>query len=71
MKDEDFNDLMTSLSQALAFARGEQVPGMRVHHIPVIDVAAIRKKSGTTPDEVTRQIGVSTSTVQNWEQGRR
>ncbi len=71
MKDEDFDGLMASLAEARAFARGEAVPGLRIHHFPAIDIAAIRKKTGETQDGFARQIGVSTATLRNWEQGRR
>ena len=71
MKDEDFEQLMASMAEARAFARGEAVPGLRVHHFPAIDIVAIRKKSGATQDGFARQIGVSTATLRNWEQGRR
>jgi putative transcriptional regulator len=71
MIDEDFDGLMTSLAQARSFARGDTVLGLRVHHFPAIDIAAIRKKTGATQDLFARQIGVSTATLRNWEQGRR
>jgi hypothetical protein len=31
MKDEDFDGLMASVVEARAFARGEAVPGLRIH----------------------------------------
>jgi putative transcriptional regulator len=71
MKNEDFDGLMASVAEARAFARGEAVPGLRIHHFPAIDIAAIRKKSGATQDGFARQIGVSIATLRNWEQGRR
>ena len=71
MNDEDFEGLMASVAEARSFARGEQVPGLRVHHFPAIDITAIRKKAGATQDGFARQIGVSTATLRNWEQGRR
>ncbi len=71
MKDEHFDGLMASLSEARAFARGEVVPGLRVHHFPAIDITAIRKQTGATQDLFARQIGVSIATLRNWEQGRR
>ena len=70
MKDEDFDGLMASLAEARAYARGEEVPGLRVHHFPAIDIAAIRKQTGATQDLFARQIGVSIATLRNWEQGR-
>jgi putative transcriptional regulator len=71
MNDEDFDSLMASVAESRAFARGEAVSGMRVHHFPAIDIVAIRKKTGATQDGFARQIGVSTATLRNWEQGRR
>ena len=71
MKDDDFEGLMASLAEARSFARGEEVPGLRVHHFPAIDIAAIRKQTGATQDLFARQIGVSIATLRNWEQGRR
>ena len=71
MKDEHFAGLMASLAEARASARGEDVPGLRVHHFPAIDIAAIRKKTGATQDGFARQIGVPIATLRNWEQGRR
>ncbi len=71
MNDEDFDGLMASVAEARSYARGEHVPGLRVHHIPALDIAAIRKKAGATQDGFARQIGVSTATLRNWEQGRR
>ena len=71
MNDTDFESMMASVAEARSFARGEQVPGLRVHHFPAIDITAIRKKAGATQDGFARQIGVSTATLRNWEQGRR
>jgi putative transcriptional regulator len=71
MKDDDFEGLMASVAEARAYARGEAVLGLRVHHFPAIDITAIRKKAGETQDGFARQIGVSTATLRNWEQGRR
>lgn len=72
MKDEDFEDLLKSIDEARRWARGEHVEGLRVHHAPApMDIAAIRKRTGATQDAFARQIGVSTATLRNWEQGRR
>jgi putative transcriptional regulator len=71
MKGEDFEGLLESIGQARAFARGERVEGLRVHAEQPIDIAAVRKKAGLSQEEFSRQIGVSTATLRNWEQGRR
>ncbi len=42
MNDGLFNDLTRSLEQAAAHARGETVPGLRVHVPHEVDVAVIR-----------------------------
>ena len=71
MKEEDFNALVQSMEQAIAWARGEDVPGLHIHFAPHEDVAAIRKKAGLTQAAFARQIGVPVATLRNWEQGRR
>lgn len=71
MKDEDFNGLIESMEQAIAWARGEEVPGLRYHPAPHEDVAAIRKRTGLTQTAFARQIGVPVATLRNWEQRRR
>ncbi|MEG3146995.1 helix-turn-helix domain-containing protein [Sphingomonas sp. RT2P30] len=70
MKKEDFDDLMASMDEVRRWARGEHVPGLRLHHFPADDVRAIRHGTGLSREEFFRQIGVSTATLRNWEQGR-
>ncbi len=38
---------------------------------PPVDVKAVRRRLGKSQAEFARMIGVSVSTLQNWEQGRR
>lgn len=71
MKEEDFAGLMQGMSEATAYARGEQVPGLRVHAEKPVDVVAVRKRTGLSQSAFSRQIGVSAGTLRNWEQGRR
>jgi putative transcriptional regulator len=71
MKRDLFNDLMKGLGEAVAHARGEKVPGLRVHVPKKVNVAAIRRKTGLSQDLFSARIGVSASTLRNWEQGRR
>ncbi|SFU48097.1 putative transcriptional regulator [Methylobacterium sp. 174MFSha1.1] len=71
MDDALFNDLTRSLKQAAAHARGEIVPGLRVHVPREVDVAAIRKATDLSQDVFAARIGVAVGTLRNWEQGRR
>jgi putative transcriptional regulator len=59
------------LREAAAHARGEKVPGVKLHLPKEIDVAAIRRKTGLSQVAFSARIGVSTATLRNWEQGRR
>ena len=70
MKKKDFDNLTASIRQAGAIRRGEAEPG-RVTQIAAVDVKAIRQRLGKSQSEFANLIGVSVSTLQNWEQGRR
>lgn len=71
MKEEHFEAIRQGLEEARRFARGEDVPGLRVHFPPEGDVGAIRKDTGLSQVAFARQIGVPVATLRNWEQGRR
>lgn len=70
MKKKDFAALTGSIKQAGKIRRGEAEPG-RVTEIASVDVQAIRLKLGKSQAEFAQMIGVSISTLQNWEHGRR
>ena len=70
MRQVDFKELVTSVKQAGRIRRGKLKPG-RIHHWRADDVKAIRGKLGKSQSEFALMIGVSTATLQNWEQGRR
>ncbi|MFD2183606.1 helix-turn-helix domain-containing protein [Rhodoplanes azumiensis] len=63
--------ILRGLREAAAHARGEDVPGVRVHVPDVINVHDIRRKTGLTQEAFSARIGVSIGTLRNWEQGRR
>lgn len=71
MKDADFEGLMSSLGEAGAYARGEQVQGLRIHVPAQVDVAAVRARTKLSQVAFARRIGVSPGTLRNWEQKRR
>jgi putative transcriptional regulator len=70
MKKELFNELVASIKEAGRIHRGE-VPPSREFRFDSEDVRAIREKLNKSQSEFARMIGVSVSTLQNWEQGRR
>jgi putative transcriptional regulator len=70
MKKHHFERLVTSIRQAGAIRRGETKPS-RVTDFPAEDVKGIRQQLGKSQSEFASMIGVSVSTLQNWEQGRR
>jgi putative transcriptional regulator len=70
MKKKDFEDLVESVRQAGRIRRGEEQPSRVVNFAPV-NVKAIRQRLGKSQSEFASMIGVSVSTLQNWEQGRR
>jgi putative transcriptional regulator len=70
MKPKDFDNLVKSVRQAGRIRRGEAAPSRVIEYAPV-DVKAIRQRLRKSQSEFARMIGVSVSTLQNWEQGRR
>jgi putative transcriptional regulator len=63
--------LIESMQQANAWARGENVPGMRVHVPEAYDVRKIRARMKLSQKEFAARFGFSLDSIQNWEQGRR
>lgn len=70
MKKQEFEDLVESIRQAGRIRRGEAEPSRLVEYSPV-NVKEVRRRLGKSQSEFARMIGVSVSTLQNWEQGRR
>ena len=57
------DDIIEGLKEALAYARGEEVPGLRVHHVEVddIDPRAIRQRLKLTQQQMADFLGTSAS----------
>ena len=70
MRKQDFDNLVESVRQAGRIRRGEATPEHVTEFAPV-DVKAVRRRLRKSQSEFARMIGVSVSTLQNWEQGRR
>jgi putative transcriptional regulator len=70
MRKQGFAKLVQSVRQAGRIRRGEAAPS-RVTEFAPVDVKAVRLRLGKSQSEFAQMIGVSVSTLQNWEQGRR
>ena len=70
MKKQLFDELVSSVKEAGKIHRGE-AKASRTFFFEPEDVRKIREKLQKSQSEFARMIGVSVSTLQNWEQGRR
>ena len=65
-----FEELRSSLTEAVAIAKGERAPS-RTFSVTGRNVQQIRESAGLTQKELASLMRVSIKTLQNWEQGRR
>jgi putative transcriptional regulator len=70
VKSSEFDLLVKSVRQAGRIRRGEMAPARRFE-VRAGDVKAMRHKLNKSQSEFALMIGVSDSTLQDWEQGRR
>jgi putative transcriptional regulator len=70
MKKQDFDNLVESIQQAGKIRRGEMRPSRTFEFDPIY-IKKIRLRLKKSQSEFAMMIGVSVSTLQNWEQGRR
>jgi putative transcriptional regulator len=71
MKKELFDELKQSLREANLIRRGQLKPGRVVRVKPESDIVRVRGKLGLSQSKFAAILGISTDTLQNWEQGRR
>ncbi|MBI4728057.1 MAG: helix-turn-helix domain-containing protein [Acidobacteria bacterium] len=70
MRKRDLEELIASVREAGQIKRRERAPSRRFT-FKAADVRRIRRRLGLSQSEFALLIGVSISTLQNWEQGRR
>jgi putative transcriptional regulator len=70
VRKTEFDALVKSVKQAGRIRRGQLRPSRSIEFRPA-DIRAIRLKLKKSQAEFALMIGVSVSTLQNWEQGRR
>ena len=70
--DEIFGEIVTGLSEATRYAKGEADESLYKAHIPdEIDVVAVRKKTGLSQEKFAKTYGFSPATIRDYEQKRR
>jgi len=70
MKKELFAELVESIEEAGKIRKGLVKPSRTFRYRPV-DIKRIRNRLHVSQSQFSLMIGVSKSTLQNWEQGRR
>ena len=65
------DELIVSLKQAAAHAKGRKVRGMRVTKVELPDVKAIRRSLRMSQQRFASAYRIPLPTLKNWEQGRR
>ncbi len=70
MRQELFNELVSSVREGGAILRGEIKPA-RVTVVEIPNIRRIRENYQLSQGQFARMLGISTATLQNWEQGRR
>lgn len=65
------DELIESLEQATAHAKGARVRGARVTKVDLPDVKAIRRALDMSQNEFATAFRIPLATIKNWEQGRR
>jgi putative transcriptional regulator len=70
MRDKLFEELKKSVEQGGKILKGKRKPG-REFNFENPDPKEIRERLGLSQNKFAKMLGISTSTLQNWEQGRR
>jgi len=70
MKKEHFDELIKSVNQASKIMHGKMKPS-RIFHIEPSDVQSIREQYRLSQTKFAKMLGISPSTLRNWERGRR
>jgi putative transcriptional regulator len=71
MRKELFKELLESVKQAAAIERGDAKPSRTFVVNKKNEVARARAKLGLSQTRFASLLGISASTLRNWEQGRR
>ena len=70
MKESLFLELQESIKEGAAITKGRK-PSSRIFDFKNPDVKSIRSQYGLSQNKFAQLLGISASTLRNWEQGRR
>jgi putative transcriptional regulator len=70
VNEKHFAKLFASVREAREIKAGRRKPS-RAYEVRPPDIRRVRARLGVSQGEFALMIGVSTRTLQNWEQGRR
>lgn len=70
MKKERFEELVSNVKEAVAIHKGEKRP-KKIYRYDPLDVRAIRATFGFSQAKFAAMLGISSRTLEGWEQGRR
>lgn len=70
MKEELFDELVSSLREGGRILRGKQTPA-RAYKLDAPDIRKIRAGYKLSQKDFATLLGISIATLRNWEQGRR
>jgi len=70
MKNDTFTKLIASIKEAGEIKAGHRVPN-RTYDVRPPEIRMVRERLDVSQGDFAMMIGVSTRTLQNWEQGRR
>jgi putative transcriptional regulator len=71
VKKAIFEELLSSVQQAVAIEHGRMRPSREFTVRTKSDVARARAKLGLSQEKFAALLGISPATLRNWEQGRR
>lgn len=71
MRKKLFEELKQSLHEAVEIKDGLRKPSRVFRIDPQNDIVKVRGKLGFSQSKFAAVLGISTDTLQNWEQGRR
>ena len=71
MTNRGFASIKRGLEQAIRHRKGTRVSGLRLHVAPLVDVKAVRERTGLTQEQFAATFAISLGALRHWERGDR